>query len=282
MQHVIGIDAGGTKTHGLLADQAGRVVGEAMGPGANISTGGELAVEKALHEVIDRLLADRDVAPAAIAIGMAGADRADDHRIVRAILHRIARGTRAVVTHDALIALVAGAGDGAGVVRHRRHRLDRLRPRPRQPLGPGRRVGLRPRRRGERLLDRATGAHGSHARVRPPGPRDLAHAARPGRSCGSSGPAEIGPRVYHGELPLASIAALAPLVGQAAQSGDPLAADIVARAAEELCLAASAVVGRLHWAARIFRACCRAGSSRCRRWRRRWLGGSPRWRRARG
>src|SRR5512140_2069051 len=115
MRHVIGIDAGGTKTHGLLADESGAVVAEATGPGANISTGGELAGEKALHDVIDRLLAARDVAPAAIAIGMAGADRRDDHRVVRAILHRIARGTRAVVTHDALVALVAGAGDGAGV-----------------------------------------------------------------------------------------------------------------------------------------------------------------------
>lgn len=244
MQHVIGIDAGGTKTHGLLADQAGRVVGEATGPGANISTGGELAVEKALHEVIDRLLADRDVAPAAIAIGMAGADRADDHRIVRAILHRIARGARAVVTHDALIALVAGAGDGAGVVviagtgsiafgRDRDNRSARaggwgyvL-----ADEGSGYWIGRQALTAVMREYDR----RGPATSLTP-----LVLAA-----LRLDGPAEIGPRVYHGELPLASIAALAPLVGQAAQSGDRLAADIVARAGEELCLAASAVVGRL-------------------------------------
>lgn len=244
MQHVIGIDAGGTKTHGLLADQSGRVVGEAMGPGANISTGGELAVEKALHEVIDRLLADRGIAPAAIAIGMAGADRPDDHRIVRAILHRIARGSRAVVTHDALIALVAGAGDGAGVVviagtgsiafgRDRDNRSARaggwgyvL-----ADEGSGYWIGRQALAAVMREYDR----RGPATSLTPLVLSEL-RVARP---------AEIGPRVYHGDLPLASIAALAPLVGRAAQAGDPLAADIIARAAEELCLAASAVVGRL-------------------------------------
>ncbi len=251
MQHVIGIDAGGTKTHGLLADHSGHVVAEAMGPGANISTGGELAVEKALHEVIDGLLADRDVAPAAIAIGMAGAERADDHRVVRAILRRIARGTRAVVTHDALIALVAGAGDGAGVVvisgtgsiafgRDRENRSARA-------------GGW-----GYVLADEGSGywigRQALTAVMREFDSRGPATSLTPLilSALGLDGPADIGPRVYHGELPLASIAALAPLVGQAAQAGDRLAADIVARAAGELCLAAAAVIGRLNMGAEDF------------------------------
>ncbi len=251
MQHVIGIDAGGTKTHGLLADQSGCVVGEAMGPGANISTGGELAVEKALHEVIDSLLADRDIAPAAIAIGMAGADRADDHRIVRAILRRIARGTRAVVTHDALIALVAGAGDGAGVVviagtgsiafgRDRENRSARA-------------GGW-----GYVLADEGSGywigRQALTAVMREYDSRGPATSLTPLilSELRLKRPADIGPRVYHGELPLASIAALAPLVGQAAQAGDRLAADIIARAAEELCLSAAAVIRRLNMGAEDF------------------------------
>ncbi len=244
MQYVIGVDAGGTKTHGLLADESGRVVGEAVGPGANISTGGELAVEKALHEVIDRLLAERDVAPAAIAVGMAGADRADDHRIVRAILHRIARGTRTVVTHDALVALVAGAGDGAGVVviagtgsiafgRDRDNRSARA-------------GGW-----GYVLADEGSGywigRQALTAVMREYDRRGPATSLTPLilSELGLERPADIGPRVYHGELPLASIAALAPLVGRAAEAGDRLAAGIVARAAEELCLAAAAVIHRL-------------------------------------
>ena len=50
--HVLGIDAGGTKTVALLADRQGQIVGEGRGSGANLQTEGELQVEKILHEVI--------------------------------------------------------------------------------------------------------------------------------------------------------------------------------------------------------------------------------------
>jgi N-acetylglucosamine kinase-like BadF-type ATPase len=244
MQHVIGIDAGGTKTHGLLADDAGHVIDEAMGPGANISTGGELAVEKALHQVIDDVLANREIAPAAIAIGMAGVERPDDFSVVNAILHRIARRTRTVVVNDALIALVAGAGDGPGVVliagtgsiafgRSRDNRSARaggwgyiL-----ADEGSGYWIG----RQALTAVMREFDGRGPATSLTP---AILSHLQ-------VSRPIEIGPRVYRGDLPLVSIAALAPLVGQAALSGDPLAADIMTRAADELCRAAAAVVRQL-------------------------------------
>ena len=44
--HVLGIDAGGTKTVCLLADERGAIVAEARGPGANLQAAGELEVEK--------------------------------------------------------------------------------------------------------------------------------------------------------------------------------------------------------------------------------------------
>ena len=48
--HVLGIDAGGTKTVCLLADEQGAIVAEGRGAGANLHTAGELAVEMVLHE----------------------------------------------------------------------------------------------------------------------------------------------------------------------------------------------------------------------------------------
>jgi N-acetylglucosamine kinase-like BadF-type ATPase len=114
--HVLGIDAGGTKTVCLLADATGTIIGEARGPGANLHAVGELAVEKVLHEVMEEAIGDRPFVPAAICLGIAGVDREDEAQTVRAIMRRIGHKSRTLVVNDALIALVAGAGEAPGVV----------------------------------------------------------------------------------------------------------------------------------------------------------------------
>src|ERR1043166_1293116 len=114
--HVLGIDAGGTKTVCLLADAQGHTVSEGRGPGANLHAAGELAVEKVLHEVMDTAIGDRAITPAAICVGIAGVDREDEARIVTATMRRTPRHSRVLVVNDALIALVAGARDAAGIV----------------------------------------------------------------------------------------------------------------------------------------------------------------------
>jgi N-acetylglucosamine kinase len=114
--HVLGIDAGGTKTVCFLADERGHIVAESRGGGANLQAAGELEVEKVLHRVMDDALGDRDIRPAAICLGIAGVDREEDADVVRGIMRRIGFKTRALVVNDALIALVAGAGDRPGVV----------------------------------------------------------------------------------------------------------------------------------------------------------------------
>jgi N-acetylglucosamine kinase len=114
--HVLGIDAGGTKTVCLLADEQGTVLAEARAGGANLQAAGELEVEKVLHGLMDEALGDRDIRPEAICLGIAGVDRPEDADAVRGIMRRIGYKTRTLVVNDALIALVAGAGDQAGVV----------------------------------------------------------------------------------------------------------------------------------------------------------------------
>jgi N-acetylglucosamine kinase len=83
--HVLGIDAGGTKTVCLLADEQGAIVSEGRGAGANLHTAGESAVEKVLHEAMKNAIGDRAITPAAICLGIAGVDRDDEARTVRAI-----------------------------------------------------------------------------------------------------------------------------------------------------------------------------------------------------
>jgi len=242
--HVLGIDAGGTKTVCVLADERGHVVAEARGGGANLQAAGELQVEKVLHQVMDEAIGDRDVRPAAICLGIAGVDRADDAEAVRGIMRRIGFKTRTLVVNDALIALVAGAGDRPGVVvvagtgsiaygRDAAARAARaggwgyllgdegggfwigraaLAAVVRQFDGRGPKTLLT-----ELVLDQ----------MRLANPTDLIHA------------------VYGGGVHRYAIASIAPVVERAADDGDAVAAEIIDRAAGELAGAASSVIARL-------------------------------------
>src|SRR5262245_51738831 len=114
MRYVLGIDAGGTKTVGLLADEDGQVLAEARGGGANLQTHGELEVEKVFDQLMETLARERPIA--AVCLGIAGVDRPADEAVIRDILRRLGHRERARVVNDAVIALAAGAPDGVGVV----------------------------------------------------------------------------------------------------------------------------------------------------------------------
>ena len=116
MQHVIGIDAGGTKTVCLLADEQGQILSRVRGEGANLQAAGELQVEKILHQVMDDALGGRPGSPAAICLGIAGVDRPNDAAVVRGIMKRIGFNSRVLIVNDALIALETGAPGQPGVV----------------------------------------------------------------------------------------------------------------------------------------------------------------------
>jgi N-acetylglucosamine kinase-like BadF-type ATPase len=116
VSHVLGIDAGGTKTVCLLADDSGAVVSEARSSGANLQALGELHVEKVLHDVMEDAIGDRHIVPSAICLGIAGVDRPDDAAVVRGIMKRIGYKARVLVVNDALVALEAGAPGQPGIV----------------------------------------------------------------------------------------------------------------------------------------------------------------------
>ena len=114
--HVLGLDAGGTKTVCLLADAEGVILSSGRRGGANLQASGELEVEKVLHDVMEDALAGTDIVPAAICLGIAGADRPNDGEMVRGIMRRIGSKARVLVVNDALVALEAGAPGRPGVV----------------------------------------------------------------------------------------------------------------------------------------------------------------------
>ena len=242
--HVLGIDAGGTKTLCLLADETGRIIAEGLGSGANFHTSGDVELEHALLQVIHTAIGDRGIAPAAVCVGIAGVDRENEARIVRTMIQRSVPASRVVVVSDALIALEAGAGESAGIVVISGT----------GSIAYGRNAGLEAARSGG--WGHIIGDEGSGYWI---GRQALSAVVR---AMDGRGPvtrlkddvlAHFGiedisglPRiVYDLDLPRMSVAALGPVVQQASGLGDPVATDILERAADELTLAARSVAARL-------------------------------------
>ena len=94
--HVIGIDAGGTKTVCLVADEHGTVVAESRGAGANLHAAGEAGVERALRDVMADALGGSTIAASAICLGMAGIDREDEARVIHGIMQRLGQRSRSL------------------------------------------------------------------------------------------------------------------------------------------------------------------------------------------
>jgi len=242
--HVLGIDAGGTKTVCLLADSQGAIVSEGRGPGANLHTAGELAVEKVLHAAMETAIGDRDITPAAICLGIAGVDREDEATAVRAIMRRIGYKSRVLVVNDALIGLVAGARDEPGIainagtgsiVYGRNAQFEAAR-----AGGWGHMIGDEGRgywigRESLAAVMRAFDGRGPETQL---AGDILSHFNVDDES-------RLPPIVYDRELPRVSVAALGPIAQRAAEQGDAVALRILERAAEELVLAARSVATRL-------------------------------------
>jgi len=244
MIHVLGIDAGGTKTVCQLANERGEVLAEARRGGANLQASGELEVEKVLHDVMEETIGDRDVVPAAICLGIAGVDRPEDAHVVRGLMKRIGYKARVLVVNDALVALEAGAPDEPGVV---------------VIAGTGsiaygrnsRNEGARSGGWGYVLGDEGSGYWIGRAALR----AVLREADRRGPQTQLTElllqhfhiqrAQDLIHEVYHGTLRPASLAALAQSVQKAFRAGDSVAIGILRGAANELESSALSVARRL-------------------------------------
>jgi N-acetylglucosamine kinase-like BadF-type ATPase len=249
---VIGIDAGATKTECLLADEKGTVLAKARGGGVNLQLFSEDEVEFALGSLASEVLAGQKSPSAdALCVGMAGAGRERDFRVMRRILGRLGVSRENLVTHDAAIALVAGTGERFGVVLivgtgAAAYGVDRGGREARAggwgPLlgdeGSAYWMGLRALRAVMRAYD---GRAGQTLLTRPILDRlGVDHAEA------------LVHRVYR-ELAREEIAAIAPLVQQAADHGDGEAQSIIDDAAREFVRAVESVIGKLELAGVSFR-----------------------------
>ena len=242
MRLVLGIDAGGTKTVGILADETGRTIASARAGSANLSAHGELEVEKVFDEIIRRM--GEYGPPAAVCVGMAGVDRVRDQETVGGILRRLGHHGTVRVVNDAVIALVAGARERFGIVvisgtGSIAYGLDRQ--------GRSARAGGY----GYLLADEGSGywlgQQVLRAAVRALDGRGPKTALRERlfQALGIASIDQLIPLVYEKKMSRNEIARLAGLVEEARNEGDTVAGEILENAAEELSAAARSVALQL-------------------------------------
>lgn len=244
MALIAGIDAGGTKTVGCLSDESGAVIRTARQGGANLHTHGELSVEKTLAALLEDLCPNGERLDA-LCIGMAGVDRPGEDAVVRSMLRRLGYRTNALVVNDAVIVLAAAGALREGIV----------------VIGgtgsivfgvngkgeTGRAGGL-----GPVLADEGSAgwvghqalvavARSADGRERKTLLHDLVL-----RALGVGSVSDLVPKIYGGSWTREQMAALAPIVSEAAHSGDGIAQDILERAAMELVIATRAVATKLN------------------------------------
>jgi N-acetylglucosamine kinase-like BadF-type ATPase len=116
---VLGVDGGGSKTHALVADERGEVLGFASSGRSNWEDTGLEAAGAALAEAIGGALAAAQVPPGALAasaFGLAGLDWDPDRPMLGALLDPLGLAGPRRLENDSFIALRAGASQPFGVV----------------------------------------------------------------------------------------------------------------------------------------------------------------------
>ncbi|MDO5572689.1 MAG: BadF/BadG/BcrA/BcrD ATPase family protein [bacterium] len=126
--YVLGIDAGGTKTHAAIGDEKGNILAEGYGGAANYQCCGikvtSVSLAKAIEEALKNLndLLGNQTDPVTISalqyavFGMSGADEAEDIAVLNRLAGEIMGAIPFRVIHDAWIGLRAASDDNVGVV----------------------------------------------------------------------------------------------------------------------------------------------------------------------
>jgi N-acetylglucosamine kinase-like BadF-type ATPase len=232
VKYVIGLDAGGSKTLALLVDENGTVAARVRVGGANPRSLGREHAAASLREALAPLLSAGDIR--AICVGAAGMGRESDHEFFKSEVRALA-GQQAIILlrNDAQIALRAGtkirpamvviAGTGSLVYGE-------------TAQGSGERCGGYGALIGDAASAYASGLaaikHCAHVLDGLDEPTQLSTAVLAAVNAGSV--PELIERVHHWPPDVGAIAALAPLIGDAAGAGDPAAQTIVRSACESL------------------------------------------------
>jgi N-acetylglucosamine kinase-like BadF-type ATPase len=114
----LGIDAGGTKTHAVIADQEGRILGAGVAGTGNWEAIGLDGAAHVYADVLAQALASAGLRAGdlrAAGYGLAGMDWPSDEARLAPVLDRLAVLGPRIAVNDAYVALRAGSDEGYGV-----------------------------------------------------------------------------------------------------------------------------------------------------------------------
>jgi N-acetylglucosamine kinase len=123
MSYVLGIDGGGSKTVCVLINDKRQILGRGEAGTSNYQSVGieaaKYSIESAINQAI--MATDENITIDAICLGLAGVGRTKDIELIKNIIKDIPiisniKPQNIIISHDALIALVGGIGNDVGIV----------------------------------------------------------------------------------------------------------------------------------------------------------------------
>ncbi len=115
---LLGVDGGGTRTRAAVADLDGRVLGRGEAGAANAATAGVQSAGRAIAAAVAAACATAGVVPgdvAAACFGLAGLDRPDDEPVFRRVVAAQGIGGECGLVNDAVIAWAGATGGRPGI-----------------------------------------------------------------------------------------------------------------------------------------------------------------------
>jgi N-acetylglucosamine kinase-like BadF-type ATPase len=118
LRYYLGVDAGGTKTHALIADQTGRIHGAGRAGTGNWESVGLDGAARSLAHALDGALSSAGLRKADLrgaGYGLAGMDWPSDEPRLLPVLQNLELPGSHVLVNDAYVALRAGSDAGYGI-----------------------------------------------------------------------------------------------------------------------------------------------------------------------
>ncbi len=115
MRYVIGIEGGGTKSRAAALSLDRKVLGRAQGGEMNLQNTLEGRLKETLTRLVERFQT-RLGRPAGISAGLAGCDRLQDKRKLKALLKGLFPGTPVIAESDARVALYGAFEEKPGIL----------------------------------------------------------------------------------------------------------------------------------------------------------------------